>query len=347
MINLKIKKNDLLKKEMRRMIEIKEVWLLTDDKETDFPLADNLIFGNRTKDEKLIIKERILETLKENKEVIPWIEIKTVTDEKLVIAAAKAGAKNIIVSGKGYCPPPRIAMENIVAEIQTLETKIYAYANSFEEMLSIAKALDIGLNVVVKDSRLIRVFKDYFAQIKFDLKPVKVKSVVFVGAGWRSCIDTTARIKKGEGMLVGPQSNAYFLIHGETKESKFTPPRIFRVNAGGFSNYVVTDCKDDKIKTKYLNELKCGEKVLVVSKDGNARRVLVNRNKIEYRPLSLITTDLGYTILLQEAETVYLTLSNGKAKSILSLKPGDEILMYITKGGMHGGIKIEEGLIEY
>ena len=331
---------------MRKIVKIKEVWLLTDDKETDFPLADNLIFGNRTKDEKLIIKERILETLKKNKEAIPWIEIKTATDEKLVVAAAKAGAKIIIVSGKDYCLAPRIAMENIVAKIQTLETKIYAYANSFEEMLSVTNALDIGLNVVVKDSRLIRVFKDYFIPIKFDLKAVKIESVIFsVGAGWRSCIDTTDGIKEGEGMLVGSQSSAYFLVHGETKESKFTPSRIFRVNAGGFSSYIVTDFKDNKIKTKYLNELKCGLKVLVVDKNGNARRVLVNRNKIEYRPLSLITTELGHTILLQEAETVYLTLSNGEPKSILFLKPGDEILMHLIKGGMHTGTKIEEGLI--
>lgn len=335
---------------MIRILKIKEVWLLIDKKgeECNFPLADNFILGNKTtKDGKLIIKERILEILKKGKQVIPWIEIETATDEKLVIDAAKAGAENIIISGKDYCLPPRIAMENIIAKIQTLKTKIYAYANSFEEMLSISKALDIGLNLVIKDSRLIKVFKDYFTPIRFCLKSVKVKSVLSVGSGWRSCIDTTDIIKEGEGMLVGSQSHAYFLVHGETKESEFTPSRAFRVNAGGFSSYIVINSKDNKIKTKYLSELKCGLKVLVVDKDGNTRRVLVNRNKIEYRPLSLITTELGHTILLQEAESVYLTLSNGEPKPILSLKREDEILMCLTGGGMHRGTKIEEGLIEY
>lgn len=334
------------------MIKTKKVWLLSDE-EVDFPEADNLIIKNKTKDGKQIIKEKILEVLKENKEAIPWIEIKIAADEKLVIEAAKAGAKNIIISGKDYSLAPRVAMENIVAETRALETKIYAYTNSFEEMLSAAKALDVGLNVIVKDSKLIGIFKDYFVPIKFDLKPVRVKSVEFVGVGWRSCIDTTDIMKTGEGMLVGSASNAYFLVHGETKEqgetneSEFTPSRVFRANAGGIAGYIITDYKDGKIKTKYLHEMKCGLKVLVVDKDGNARRVLVQRNKMERRTLSLITTEFGYTILLQEAEPVCLTLSNGESKSILSLKPKDEILIYLTKGGMHRGTEIEEGLIEY
>ena len=334
------------------MIKTKKVWLLT-DVEVDFPEADNLIIKNKTKDGKQIIREKILEVLKENKEAIPWIEINIAADEKLAIDAAKAGAKNIIISGKGYSLAPRVAMENIVAETRALKTEIYAYTNSFEEMLSAAKALDVGLNVIVKDSKLIGIFKDYFVPIKFDLKPVRIKSVDFVGVGWRSCIDTTEIMKTGEGMLVGSASNAYFLVHGETKEqgetkeSEFTPSRVFRVNAGGIAGYIIIDSQDNKIKTKYLKELKCGSKVLVVDKDGNARRVLVQRNKIEHRSLMLITTELGHKILLQEAETVYITLSNGEPKSILSLEPGDEILMYLTEGGMHRGTKIEEGLIEH
>lgn len=328
------------------MIRIKKVWGFS-DKETNFPEADNLILGNKTRDGKEIIKENVLEILKENKEVIPWIEIETRTDEELAIEAAKAGAKNIIVLGKDCSLAPIIAMENIVAETQVLGTEIFALANSFEEMLSVSKALDIGLNVVVKDPKLIGVFKDYFAPIKFDLKPVKIKSVKSIGAGWRSCIDTADIMGTGEGMLVGSTSDAYFLVHGETIESEFTPSRVFRVNAGAFSGYIITDYKDGRIKTKYLNELGCGSKVLVVDKDGNARRVLVERNKIEPRVFSLITTELGQKILLQEAETVYLTLSDGKPKSILSLKAGDEILIYLTKGGMHRGTQIEEGLIEY
>jgi len=328
------------------MMEIKEVWLVT-EKEVIVPEADNLIFRNRTKDGKQIIRKNILEVLKENKDAIPWIEIDSAADEKLAVDAAKAGAKIIIVSGRDYSLSPIIAMENIVAETQALGTELYAFANSFEEMLSVAKTLDIGLNVVVKDPKLIGVFRDYFAPIKFDLKPAKIKSIEPIGAGWRSCIDTTDIMKTGEGMLIGSASNAYSLVHGETKESEFTPSRVFRVNAGGISGYVITDFIGEKIKTKYLNELRCGSKVLIVDKDGKARRVLVERNKIEHRTLVLITTESGHQFLLQEAETVYLTLSNGEPKSVLSLKPEDEILMYLTKGGMHRGIKIEEGLIEY
>lgn len=344
MVNFK--HEQIFTKKAERMIKIKKVWLLI-EKKVDFPEADNLIFKNRTKDGKPTIREKILETLKGNKEVIPWIEVETATDEKLAIDAAKAGAKTIIISGKGYSLAPIIALENIVAETQRLKTELYAFANSFEEMLSATKALDIGLNIVVKDSKLISAFKDYFALINFELKPVKIKSIKSIGSGWRSCIDTTDIMKIGEGMLVGSASNAYFLVHSEVKKGKFTPSRVFRVNAGAISGYVIIDCKDGEIKTKYLIELECGLKVLIVDRNGNARRVLVERNKIEHRPLSLIITELGHKILLQEAETVCLTLSNGEPKSVLSLKPGDEILMYLSKGGMHRGTKIEEGLIEH
>lgn len=329
------------------MVKIKEVWLVTEQKEVDFLEADNLISEDTTKDGRKIIKENILEALKEDKEVIPWIEIETLEDEELVIKAAKVGAKSIILSGKDCSQAPVIALENIVAETQKLKTEIFAFADSFEQMLSVSKSLDIGLNIVVKDTKLITVFKDYFTPIEFDLKSVKIKSIKSIGAGWRSCIDTCDIMKESEGMLVGSASNAYFLVHAETMKGEFTPPRVFRVNAGGIYNYVITDFKKGELKTKYLKELECGSKVLVVDKDGNTRRVIVGRNKIEHRPLSLLTTETGEKILLQEAETIYLTMSDGKPKSILLLEPGDEILMYFAMGGMHRGIKIEEGLIEY
>jgi 3-dehydroquinate synthase II len=37
----------------------------------------------------------------------------------------------------------------------------------------------------------------------------------------------------GEGMLVGSQSFALFLVHSESEESPYVAARPFRVNAGG------------------------------------------------------------------------------------------------------------------
>lgn len=330
------------------MMEIKKVWGFS-NKEADFSGAENMVIKNKTKDGMPIIKKNILEFLKKNKKAIPWIEVETKADEELVIEAAKAGAKNIIISGKNNSSAPRIALENIVAETQRLKIELFALANSFEEMLSISKSLDIGLNIIVKEPKLIGIFRDYFTPIKFDLKPVRIKSIVkFIGIGQRSCIDIADIMEIGEGMLIGSTCKAFFLVHAEIEENEFTPSRKFRVNAGGIHGYIITGYKNDRIETKYLEELKSGlSKVLVVDKNGNARKVLVGRNKIEPRTFSLITIKSGQTILLQEAETICLTLSNGKPKSILFLQPGDEVLMYFSKGGMHGGIEIEEGLIEH
>lgn len=145
-------------------------------------------------------------------------------------------------------------------------------------------------------------------------------------------------------MLVGATSSAYFLVHSESLESEFTNIREFRVNAGPVSSYIITD-KREKHTTKYLKEVRIGSQVLAVDYKGNARRVTVNRNKIEHRPFVLISTK-DYSILLQEAETVYLTTPNGKAVSVMNLSPGDEVLAYESLGGMHFGTQISEGIKE-
>jgi 3-dehydroquinate synthase class II len=76
---------------------------------------------------------------------------------------------------------------------------------------------------------------------------------------------------------------------------------------------------------------------------------VVNRNKIEYRPTVKITAEFEgkrYSILLQGEKSINLTMKNGQPVSVLDCL-GQDILMCHTKGGMHFGTKVEEGIFEY
>ncbi len=102
-------------------------------------------------------------------------------------------------------------------------------------------------------------------------------------------------------------------------------------------------------KTRYLSELSAGDSVLVTDFEGNTITATVGRVKVEKRPLMLITAKYGEKILttiLQNAETIRLTSPEGKAVSVVSLKPGDKVLVALEDVGRHFGHKIDETITE-
>ena len=330
---------------------VKEVWLQSEtDLEETPPEIDNVIVKDKTRDGRRVVRHDILEELKHDQNLIPWITIESLGDVNLAAKAAELGAKDIILSGKNNAFPVGIALEKVIAETQRFGTNLHASVKSFEEMLAASRTLDVGVSLVVHDVSLGRMFKDYFAPMKFDLIATPVKSVDRVGACWRSCIDTGDIMSVGEGMLVGSTSSAYFLVHAEVIGTEYTGKREWRCNAGPVSNYIIVDKPGGAgIKTKYLSELKCGDSVLTVDRNGNARRTVVNRNKIEYRPTVKIAAEVDgkrYSVLLQGEKSIHLTTKDGKCVSVLD-SLGQDILMYHTKGGMHFGTKVEEGIFEY
>jgi len=163
--------------------------------------------------------------------------------------------------------------------------------------------------------------------------------------GDRVCIDTCSMFNPGEGMLVGSQSNALFLVHAESIETQYVAARPFRVNAGPVHAY--TRMPDGS--TKYLSELSSGDEVLAVDWKGGTRPAVIGRLKIERRPLILVEAEYsGKTIktLLQNAETIRLVDKEGKAVSVTSLKEGDMVLAYVEDSGRHFGMKVAETIIE-
>jgi 3-dehydroquinate synthase II len=129
-------------------------------------------------------------------------------------------------------------------------------------------------------------------------------------------------------------------------ENPYVASRPFRVNAGSISMYTL----GSMLSTRYLSELKAGEEVLIITKDGKVRKANVGRTKTEFRPLILVEAEVeGKKIktILQNAETIRLVTTKGSTP-VTELKAGDEVMVYMSaKGGRHFGVSVpEEKVIE-
>jgi 3-dehydroquinate synthase II len=180
---------------------------------------------------------------------------------------------------------------------------------------------------------------------KIELLTARVKRIEPLGSGDRVCVDTCSSMVSGEGMLVGNSSQALFLIHSENVENPFVNTRPFRVNAGPVHAYI----RMADGQTKYLSEIRTGDRVLIVNFGGRNYPAVVGRAKVERRPLVLVEAEeKGQTVsvILQNAETIRLVQPDGKTISLIDLQEGNEVLVYREKGGRHFGIQIDETIVE-
>ena len=288
-----------------------------------------------------------IEGLKDKGKMVGFrIDIKSKEDEDRIALASSKGADFVVVEARDW---KIIPLENIIARLHNSNTKVYARADSIDEIRTMFNVLQLGVDGVItrmKDPSSIKEALAYMHALRFDLKPVKVIEVKDAGVGERVCVDTTSILKYGEGMLVGNRSNFLFLIHNESIGSAFTSPRPFRVNAGAVHCYTIMP----NGKTKYLSEIEAGDEVLIIDSKGDARRVTVGRAKIETRPMLLVKAryddEIG-SIIAQNAETIRFVKSNGSLIPITELKEGDEILANISKSkGRHFGMEVDEYIME-
>ncbi len=243
-----------------------------------------------------------------------------------------------------------IPLENLIADLQPQDVKIIAGITDATEAKLALETLEHGSDGVLVDTDDPSEIKK-IAEIreKSEMKPIKLTSATItrvkpVGMGDRVCIDTCSLMKPGEGMLIGSQSNGLFLVHAESEESPYVAARPFRVNAGAVHAYVKVG-----EKTRYLSEMKAGDDVLIIDKDGRQKKAIVGRVKIEKRPLILVEAKVKNTTiktLLQNAETIKLVKPDGTPTPVTQLKKDDEILVQHEETARHFGIEIEETIIE-
>ena len=293
---------------------------------------------------------------------------KSSLDGALARSLAGAKAAYVVISGKKYeefavemgklvdyllvigTDWKVIPLENMIAGLQGSSVKIISGVKTAEEASLALTTLEKGSAGVLLDSIDPSEIKRVAAAVeqsekgRLELLAARVTAVKPVGMGDRVCVDTASMMSFGEGMLIGSQAKGFFLVHSESEDSPYVASRPFRVNAGAVHAYIRVG-----EKTRYLSELKSGDEVTIVSKEGLARPAIVGRAKIEKRPMMLIEAEAsGQSIstLLQNAETIKLVSPEGQPRAVTDLKVGDEVLVHLEESARHFGMKIEESIVE-
>ncbi|MGQ9478522.1 MAG: 3-dehydroquinate synthase II [Thermoproteota archaeon] len=276
--------------------------------------------------------------------VVLQLEVKGAGDEEEAVHAAEKGVRRILVRTSDWKVIP---WENLVAKLRN-RAMVIAEVSDVEEARLALRALELGvdgiaLKMPIEDaSRMLEELKPIEAFLS--LVEAEVRLISEAGMGLRACIDTCDAMSQGEGMLVGSFSSLLALVEAEVAGSEFTKPRPFRVNAGAISQYVLGAGGI----TPYISDLKSGDRVLAVSRSGEARPLTICRMKVEKRPLRMIMLEVaGSTgnLFLQDAETIRLVTPEG-SRSVREIKTGDRVLAYVPKRiGRHFGVPVEGELM--
>lgn len=252
-------------------------------------------------------------------------------------------SKRVVVRGVDWTIVP---LENLLSKTRN----IFLEVQNPEEGRTALGILEKGVEGVVINNPDPDVVRQILFMVKeknerIELLTARVKRIEPLSSGDRVCVDTCSSMDLGEGMLVGNSSQALFLIHSENVENPFVSPRPFRVNAGPVHAYI----RMADGGTKYLSEIRIGDRVLIVNFEGKTYPAVVGRAKVERRPLVLIEAEeKGQTIsvILQNAETIRLIQADGNPISLIDLHEGSEVLVYREKGGRHFGVQIDETILE-
>lgn len=262
-----------------------------------------------------------------------------------ILSIAKKGLDFVIVEVKDW---KIIPLENIIAKLHKIHTKIFAVARTPEEVRKMFSILEVGVDGVIFSTSSINEVREtmvYLGTRSFEMKPAKIIEIKEVGDGERVCVDTASMLHKGEGMLIGSRSNFLFLVHNESVGSSFTSPRPFRVNAGAVHCYTLAPDGT----TNYLSEVETGSEVLILNSKGKARRATVGRSKIERRPMLMIKASVNGEvggIIAQDAETIRFVKPNGQLVSVTHLKKGDTVMVHAKPAtGRHFGMEVSDEYI--
>jgi 3-dehydroquinate synthase II len=292
-------------------------------------------------------EKKIFQDKSEGKKTAIKISIKGKEDENRAVKAAELGVDYVIINCLDWRVIP---LENLIAKARG-KSKLIAEVGTAEDAKLVLEALELGTDgVLLKTSNsgeLAKTAKLVKEQTpKLTVTTAKIISTKPISSGARVCVDTVDLMVPGEGMLVGCQSAGFFLVEAEVNENPYVASRPFRVNAGAASNYTLTSLQN----TRYLSELKAGDEVLIINREGKARITNVGRSKLEFRPLILIEAQVGdakIKTILQNAETIRVVTPK-TSKPVTELKPNDEVLVHLAaRGGRHFGVSVpEETVIE-
>ena len=291
-----------------------------------------------------ILDKPITEKLK-GKKIGMEFNVSSNKDIENVLDSAKKGLDFVVIEVKDW---KIIPLENIIAKLHKIHTKIFSVARNAKETRKMFSILDVGVDGVIFNTGSMNEVRQalvYLGSKSFELSSAKIIEIQEVGDGERVCVDTASMLNRGEGMLIGNRANFLFLVHNESVGSSFTSPRPFRVNAGAVHCYTLAPDGT----TKYLSELETGVEILVLDSKGKARRAVIGRCKIEKRPMLMIKAKVGDEIggiIAQDAETIRFVKPNGQLVSVTHLKKGDSVIVHSKAAtGRHFGMEVSDEYI--
>jgi 3-dehydroquinate synthase II len=284
-------------------------------------------------------------------------EILSKQDETEIIEDSKKSKVNFVIAkAKNW---KIIPFENLIAELHKTDIELIASVDNIEEAELMLKTLQIGTDgILFKPERsddIIELKRFLLTEFIIELNQANVINIQTIAESERVCVDTTSLLKEGEGMLIGSTAKGFVLVHAEVFETQFVSSRPFRVNAGDVSAYILvpSDKENEKYKTKYLSELKGGDKVIITNYNGETRIVTVGRVKIETRPMLRFELEfkrdnkkIKVNYIGQNAETIRLIKPDGTPISVVDIRIGDEVLIHLGPGATHFGTAIDENIME-
>ena len=276
----------------------------------------------------------------------PLVLVESARDEEKVVRLAKR-CKRIFVKCTDWKVIP---LENLITKTRG-KAELIAAVSSVEEAKLALEVMELGADGVLLETdsaaelqKLRKMLEELESKEKIGLEEATVTKVKPIGSGARACLDTCLLMKEGQGMLIGSSSQGMVLVQAEVVENKLANTRPFRVNAGAVSLYIMVPNNG----TNYLEEMKAGDEVIVVDREGNKAAANVARSKTEIRPLVLVEAASGNgsvaKVILQNAETVRLVTAGG-SKAVTELAAGDKILAHFEEGGRHFGMLLKEETI--
>lgn len=292
--------------------------------------------------------EEILQKAKE-KNYKCGLFVNVVDRESLDFAWSKGIAYEYLIIN--FKDPTNIPLELVIAEIENKKagTILLKVVDSIEDARIASQVLERGADGIlltgVEKQDLGTINEIIDKQNNIPLQEVEITGIEYIGMGDRGCIDTTSLMGTDEGMIIGSTSAGGIFVCSETHELPYMELRPFRVNAGAVHSYVMAPNNT----TRYMSELKCGDKVSCINTKGEVRTVSVGRNKIEKRPLLLIKGKIGNTeinTILQDDWHVRVMGIKGQPINITTLKPGDRVFGALMISGRHVGLSVSETILE-
>lgn len=273
-----------------------------------------------------------------------------VTDDRTLKLACESATRlpHTVVR---FRDPTKIPLEIVIAAADASPGQLICQAADLEEAQVIIDVLEKGSEGVLMAPRQA---DDVFALTdllrtktpELALTKLTVDSIEHLGLGDRVCIDTCTHFRPDEGMLIGSYSHGFVLCSSETHPLPYMPTRPFRVNAGALHSYVYGVGN----RTNYLSELKAGSVALAVRADGQTRRIVVGRIKMESRPLLGIRASsedgTQLNLIVQDDWHVRLLGPGGTVLNVTELKPGDGLLGHVVTDRRHVGWPISEFCVE-